>query len=256
MEQEDIPKGLSTTPERSNKVDDEENNEEKDNSSLPLMNSPQAFSSLSNTRKYSRDIGEEFDYHTGNATTTTRNDDNDELCSRDDNEDEEEDEEPIEAMAEEEDDDDDDDDEEISVKSTATTEDAYPKEDEEGEEADSSNGSPRSQRTSYYSDSKSKPRKASKSSSSSKKGRTPSVKGLSIPFRTVKKSMKQDLDIPIVQNEAAIMTTLAVELFLKKLAQESYRNARNRGRSVIRYEDIAEARTSNQALAFLEPLLP
>jgi len=92
--------------------------------------------------------------------------------------------------------------------------------------------------------------------SGAKKGRTPSVAGLTIPFRTVKKAMKLDPDIPIVQNEAAIMTTVAAELFLKKLAKESFRNAKNRGRNTVKYEDVAEARTKNPALAFLEPLLP
>ena len=92
--------------------------------------------------------------------------------------------------------------------------------------------------------------------SSSKKGRTPSVAGLSIPFRTVKKAMKLDPDIPIVQNEAAIMTTVAAELFLKALAKDSFRNAKSRGRNVIRYEDVAEARTQKASMAFLETLLP
>ena len=92
--------------------------------------------------------------------------------------------------------------------------------------------------------------------SSAKKGRTPSVAGLTIPFRTVKKAMKLDPDIPIVQNEAAIMTTVAAELFLKKLAKDSFRNAKNRGRNTVKYEGVAEARTKNPALAFLEKLLP
>jgi len=46
--------------------------------------------------------------------------------------------------------------------------------------------------------------------------------------------MKLDPDIPIVQNEAAIMTTLAAELFLKRMAQESQQIAKNRGRNTIR----------------------
>jgi histone H3/H4 len=91
---------------------------------------------------------------------------------------------------------------------------------------------------------------------SSTKKRAPSVKGLTIPFRTVKKAMKLDPDIPIVQNEAAIMTTMAAELFLKSLAKQSHRNAKNRGRNTIRYEDVAEARTNSSSLAFLETLLP
>lgn len=86
--------------------------------------------------------------------------------------------------------------------------------------------------------------------------RTPSVRGLTIPFRTIKKSMKLDPDIPIVQNEAAIMATVAVKLFLKRLVTQSHRNAKNRGRNTVRYEDVAEARTNDKALAFLEILLP
>ena len=86
--------------------------------------------------------------------------------------------------------------------------------------------------------------------------RTPSVHGLTIPFRTIKKAMKLDPDIPIVQNEAAIMTTVAVELFLKRLVVQSNQNAKNRGRNTVRYEDVAEARTTDNALSFLEPLLP
>ena len=48
------------------------------------------------------------------------------------------------------------------------------------------------------------------------------------------KAMKLDPDIPIVQNEAAIMTTMAAELFLKSLAKESHRIAKTRGRNTIR----------------------
>jgi histone H3/H4 len=82
------------------------------------------------------------------------------------------------------------------------------------------------------------------------------VAGLTIPFRTIKKAMKLDPDTPIVQNEAAIMTTIAVELFVKKLATASLEMAKSRGRQNVRYEDIAEARSKNSAMAFLEPLLP
>jgi histone H3/H4 len=100
---------------------------------------------------------------------------------------------------------------------------------------------------------KSSPVSASKSG---RRGRTPSVAGLTIPFRTVKKAMKLDPDTPIVQNEAAIMTTIAAELFLKRLAKESFHSAKLRGRNTIRYEDIAEARTKNASMTFLETLFP
>ena len=99
-------------------------------------------------------------------------------------------------------------------------------------------------------------RKRNPGSSNGISSRAPSVRGLTIPFRTIKKSMKIDPDIPIVQNEAAIMATVAVELFLKRLVTQSHRNAKNRGRNTVRYEDVAEARTNDKALAFLETMLP
>jgi histone H3/H4 len=97
---------------------------------------------------------------------------------------------------------------------------------------------------------------ASASAHNSKKSRIPAVSGLTIPFRTVKKAMKLDPDIPIVQNEAAVMVTIAAELFLKSLARESLVSAAKRSRSTIKYEDVAEARTKRPALSFLEPVLP
>ena len=89
-----------------------------------------------------------------------------------------------------------------------------------------------------------------------RKGRTPAVQGLAIPFRAIKRTMKMDSDIGTVQNEAAIMTTMAAELFVKKLATQSHQIAKNKGRNTIRYEDVAEARTKDSALSFLEILLP
>jgi histone H3/H4 len=140
-----------------------------------------------------------------------------------------------------------DDEDDITVKSTGTDDEMA---------STSSPKPPKSVSTPENKSGKRSPRRSSVTGSSAKKGRTPSVAGLTIPFRTVKKAMKLDPDIPIVQNEAAIMTTVAAELFLKRLAKESHRNAKNRGRNTIRYEDVAEARTKSSALAFLETLLP
>jgi histone H3/H4 len=89
-----------------------------------------------------------------------------------------------------------------------------------------------------------------------RKARQPAVLGLSIPFRATKRAMKLDPDIGTVQNEAAILTTLAAELFVKKLANESHVIAKARGRNTIRYEDLAEARTKDSALGFLTTILP
>lgn len=93
-------------------------------------------------------------------------------------------------------------------------------------------------------------------SDSTKNTPIPAVKGLTIPFRAVKRTMKIDADVATVQNEAAIVATYAVELFVKKLAKESHRYAKKRGHNTIKYEDVAEARVKNESLAFLDTLLP
>ncbi|KAG7360553.1 histone-like transcription factor CBF/NF-Y [Nitzschia inconspicua] len=89
-----------------------------------------------------------------------------------------------------------------------------------------------------------------------RRGRAPAVAGLTIPFRTVKKAMKLDPDNTIVQNEAAIMTTMAAELFLKKLALQSQKTCKTKERNTIRYEDIAEARSMDPSMAFLKLIFP
>jgi Histone-like transcription factor (CBF/NF-Y) and archaeal histone len=47
--------------------------------------------------------------------------------------------------------------------------------------------------------------------------------------------MKLDPDNTIVQNEAAIVATMAAELFLKKLALESQKTCKTKDRNTIRY---------------------
>jgi len=59
-----------------------------------------------------------------------------------------------------------------------------------------------------------------------------------------------------VQNEAAMITTYAVELFAEKIAKESNSNARKKGRNTVKYEDLGEVRASNSNLSFLDTLIP
>mmetsp|Transcript_11682 Transcript_11682/g.27988 ORF Transcript_11682/g.27988 Transcript_11682/m.27988 type:complete len:185 (-) Transcript_11682:232-786(-) len=94
--------------------------------------------------------------------------------------------------------------------------------------------------------------------SGNRKVSTNVVTGLSIPFRTIKKAMKLDPDILIVQNEAALVVTKAAEMFLENLALESLKISKNHvnGRNTIRYEDVAEARSNDPSLSFLNTILP
>lgn len=101
-----------------------------------------------------------------------------------------------------------------------------------------------------------KGRKRKRSTEKNKDGQIPSVKDLGIPFRAIKRIMKIDADIATVQNEAAIVTTYALELFVKKIVNESYANAQKRGRNTVKYEDLAETRATNKSLNFLDTLLP
>lgn len=101
-----------------------------------------------------------------------------------------------------------------------------------------------------------KKRKRKASPKKQKSGEIPSVKDLGIPFRAVKRLMKIDKDIVTVQNEAAMVATYAVELFVEKIVKESNGNAKKRGRNTVKYEDLGEVRVSNKNLSFLDTLIP
>lgn len=101
-----------------------------------------------------------------------------------------------------------------------------------------------------------KKRKRKASPKKQKSGEIPSVKDLGIPFRAVKRLMKIDKDIVTVQNEAAMVATYAVELFVEKIVKESNENAKKRGRNTVKYEDLGEVRVSNKNLSFLDTLIP
>jgi len=87
--------------------------------------------------------------------------------------------------------------------------------------------------------------------------RVPSLRQLGIPFRNTRRTMKLNVNpVTIVQNEAAIVATYAMELFLLKFSKNSLMNAKKKGRHTIRYEDLAEARMMDPTLNFLDYLIP
>ena len=87
--------------------------------------------------------------------------------------------------------------------------------------------------------------------------RQPAAKGLTIPFRTIKRIMKMDVEnIGIVQNDAAIVATAALEHFVKTIAVKSLELATSKGRNTIKYDDVAEVRANDRSLSFLDLLLP
>lgn len=87
--------------------------------------------------------------------------------------------------------------------------------------------------------------------------KVPTLRQLTIPFRNTKRTMKLNVDPSmIVQQEAAMVTTYAMELFLTRFADESLQNAKKKNRHTIRYEDVSEARTMDRNKNFLDYLIP
>jgi histone H3/H4 len=84
----------------------------------------------------------------------------------------------------------------------------------------------------------------------------PSTKDLFVPFRAIKRIMKLDKDIGTVQNEAAMVATYAVEMFMEKMVNESHDKAKRRGRNTVKYEDLAEVRAEHKNMGFLNTLIP
>mmetsp|Transcript_16477 Transcript_16477/g.25844 ORF Transcript_16477/g.25844 Transcript_16477/m.25844 type:complete len:91 (-) Transcript_16477:1682-1954(-) len=68
--------------------------------------------------------------------------------------------------------------------------------------------------------------------------------------------VKTDKDIGIIQNDAAIVATAALEQFVKDFATKSLALATRKGRNTIKYDDVAEVRASDRSLSFLDMLLP
>lgn len=68
--------------------------------------------------------------------------------------------------------------------------------------------------------------------------------------------MKLDTDIGIIQNDAAIVVTAALEQFVKEFGAKSLEIAKRKGRNTIKYDDVAEARANDRSLSFLDLLLP
>lgn len=86
--------------------------------------------------------------------------------------------------------------------------------------------------------------------------RQPAVRELTLPYRSIKRTMKLDPSVGIVQNDAAILVTYATELFIKKLAKDSQEISMKKGRGTIKYDDLAEARAKTKAFSFLDMLIP
>ena len=100
------------------------------------------------------------------------------------------------------------------------------------------------------------PTKKKKTNSEKKKARK-ACEGLTIPFRTIKRIMKSDPSVGIIQNDAAIVVTAALEHFVKDFAVKSLNLAKEKGRNnFIKYDDVAEVRAADRSLNFLDMAIP
>ncbi|QGI77760.1 hypothetical protein CEK26_004534 [Fusarium fujikuroi] len=74
----------------------------------------------------------------------------------------------------------------------------------------------------------------------------------------VKKIIAQDPDIGLCSNNAAFVITLAAEMFVQHLAEESHTQAKldRKPRRNIQYKDVASAVAHHDNLEFLEDVVP
>ncbi|KAK7432630.1 hypothetical protein QQZ08_000838 [Neonectria magnoliae] len=79
-----------------------------------------------------------------------------------------------------------------------------------------------------------------------------------LPLSRVKKIISQDPEIGICSNNAAFVITLAAEMFVQHLADESHTQAKleRKPRRNIQYKDVANAVSHQDNLEFLEDIVP
>ncbi|KAM0438790.1 hypothetical protein ACHAPT_001549 [Fusarium lateritium] len=79
-----------------------------------------------------------------------------------------------------------------------------------------------------------------------------------LPLSRVKKIIAQDPDIGICSNNAAFVITLAAEMFVQHLAEESHTQAKldRKPRRNIQYKDVSNAVSHQDNLEFLEDVVP
>ncbi|KAL3806358.1 hypothetical protein ACHAXA_001890 [Cyclostephanos tholiformis] len=65
-----------------------------------------------------------------------------------------------------------------------------------------------------------------------------------------------DPSVGIVQNDAAIVVAAAAEHFVKEFAVRSLEVAKEKGRNIVKYEDVATVRANDRSLSFLDLLMP
>ena len=82
-------------------------------------------------------------------------------------------------------------------------------------------------------------------------------RGVSIfPTARVARIIKADRDVEICSKEATFLISIATELFIKKLTDEAYTNAKLDKRKHVFYKDLSRAVQQNEYLEFLKDAIP
>ena len=81
-----------------------------------------------------------------------------------------------------------------------------------------------------------------------------------IPKGSVKRVIKLDKDVRLVGTDAVTAisksTEMFIEWFARKAADEAKRRVGEDGKTIIKYEDVYQARTADKTLEFLDGIVP
>ncbi|KAI9317649.1 histone-fold-containing protein [Dichotomocladium elegans] len=77
-----------------------------------------------------------------------------------------------------------------------------------------------------------------------------------LPVSRVKRVIKEDKEVSLVNAEATFCITYATELFMEYLVQEGLSRARGEKRKTIYYKDLASAVGEVEQFEFLEDVIP
>ncbi|KAI8140632.1 histone-fold-containing protein [Fennellomyces sp. T-0311] len=77
-----------------------------------------------------------------------------------------------------------------------------------------------------------------------------------LPLARVKRVIKEDKDVSLINAEATFCVAYATELFMEYLVKEGFTRARKEKRKTIYYKDLASAVSEVEQFEFLEDVIP
>ncbi|KAI9020761.1 histone-fold-containing protein [Phycomyces nitens] len=77
-----------------------------------------------------------------------------------------------------------------------------------------------------------------------------------IPLARVKRVIKEDKDVSLINAEAIFCVAYATELFMEYLVTEGYQRAKRDKRKTVYYKDLASTVTEVEQFEFLEDVIP